>query len=114
MAKTKVFLVAMLVTAIISASIILAYSLRERTDISRDGGEKTAEEGQEGWVGIDEGVIEKYASESGREVSPPLLPVDNGDLILFFFTFFAFIAGCTVGYAWSRVMRPKEAGSKSA
>jgi len=61
-----------------------------------------AEEKQEKWGGIDEAVIEKYATEKGREAAEPLFNVE-GDMLLFLFAMAGAIGGFIMGYQWHKV-----------
>jgi len=49
------------------------------------------------WHGVDESVIEKLASEKGRQVKEPLIPLE-GDIELFCFALFSAIGGFIAGY----------------
>lgn len=61
-----------------------------------------AEEKPEKWAGIDEAVVEKYASERGRPAAEPLIPVE-GDLLLFLFALAGATGGFVMGYYWHKV-----------
>ena len=39
----------------------------------------------EPWQGLDEAVVERFAAEAGRHARGPLIPTDQGDLLLFVF-----------------------------
>ena len=57
---------------------------------------------KEKWAGIDEAVVEKYASDRGREAAEPLFNVE-GDMLLFLFALAGAIGGFTMGYYWHEV-----------
>ncbi|PLY01922.1 MAG: cobalt ABC transporter permease [Desulfuromonas sp.] len=61
-----------------------------------------AEEKTEKWTGIDEAVIERYATEQGREAAEPLFNVE-GDMLLFLFAMAGAIGGFIMGYQWHKV-----------
>ena len=61
-----------------------------------------AEEQKEKWAGIDEAVIEKYATDKGREASDPLFNVE-GDMLLFLFALAGAVGGFIMGYYWHKV-----------
>ena len=61
-----------------------------------------AEEQKEKWAGIDEAVIEKYATDKGREASAPLFNVE-GDMLLFLFALAGAAGGFIMGYYWHKV-----------
>lgn len=54
----------------------------------------------EKWPGVDEAVVEKYASEHGREAREPLINTDQGDLLLFVFLLAGAVGGFAAGYYW--------------
>ncbi len=62
----------------------------------------TAEEKKEKWAGIDEAVIEKYATDKGREAADPPFNVE-GDMLLFLFALAGAIGGFVMGYHWHKV-----------
>ena len=57
---------------------------------------------KEKWAGIDEAVIEKYATDKGREAAEPLFNVE-GDMLLFLFALSGAIGGFVMGYYWHKV-----------
>lgn len=61
-----------------------------------------AEASKEKWAGIDEAVIEKYATDQGREAAEPLFNVE-GDMLLFLFALAGAIGGFLMGYQWHKV-----------
>jgi hypothetical protein len=65
------------------------------------GGEKSS------WGGVDENVVEKYASEAGREAREPFINTDKGDLLLFVFALGGAIGGFAAGYYWRRLVMEK-------
>lgn len=54
----------------------------------------------EKWPGVDETVIERYASEYGREAKAPLIDTDQGDMLLFLFLIAGAVGGFIAGYYW--------------
>ena len=61
-----------------------------------------AEEKEEKWGGIDETVIERYATERGRVASEPFISVE-GDMLLFLFALAGAAGGFVMGYYWHKV-----------
>jgi len=61
-----------------------------------------AEEQAEKWGGIDETVIERYATERGRTATEPFISVE-GDLLLFLFALAGAAGGFVMGYYWHKV-----------
>lgn len=60
------------------------------------------------WTGVDEAVVEKIAGEHGREVKPPLINPDKGDLLLFVFLVAGAVSGFVAGYNWRKLNEPKK------
>jgi hypothetical protein len=69
--------------------------------------------GAEKWSGVDESVVEKFASERGREARDPLINTDQGDLLLFFFLLAGVVGGFAGGYYWRMLLEGKTAGPES-
>jgi cobalt/nickel transport system permease protein/cobalt/nickel transport protein len=65
-----------------------------------------AEEGK--WDGVDAKVVEKYAKMYGREPKEPIINTDQGDLLLFVFTFFGALGGFIMGYNFRRVFKEQK------
>lgn len=63
--------------------------------------------GESKWTGVDESVVEKYASKYGREAKQPLINTDQGDLLLFVFLLAGAVGGFAAGYYW-RVLTQKQ------
>lgn len=99
MRKTSVISI-LIVAFLVAASVLLSFMLHRRsTEAETDGDLK--------WSGMDESVIEKYAEESGRTPAEPLIPVEEGDLLLFLFAIGGFFSGCLVGYLWRKLFGEK-------
>lgn len=62
---------------------------------------------QDKWQGVDEAVIEKFASEKGKQVKEPLIPLE-GDTELFVFAVFSAIGGFIAGYYWRQLLQQKK------
>jgi hypothetical protein len=66
--------------------------------------EETAATEEEGkWIGIDVSIVEKYAEKYGRPPRDPYINTDQGDLLLFVFTFFGLIGGIIIGYNFRKL-----------
>lgn len=57
------------------------------------------------WEGVDEAVVEKIASEHGREARDPLIDPGSGDLLLFAFLVAGAAGGFLAGYYWRQLTR---------
>ena len=60
----------------------------------------------EKWPGVDKSVIEKVATEHGKEARNPFINTDQGDLLLFVFLLAGAVGGFVAGYYW-RVITEK-------
>ncbi len=63
--------------------------------------------GADKWSGVDESVVEKFASERGREAHDPLINTDQGDLLLFVFLLAGVVGGFAGGYSWRMLLEGK-------
>ncbi len=61
----------------------------------------TEEEGK--WTGIDVSIVGKYAEKYGRPPRDPYINTDQGDLLLFVFTFFGLVGGIIIGYNFRKL-----------
>jgi cobalt/nickel transport system permease protein len=59
------------------------------------------------WTGVDESVVERVASEHGREAWEPFINTDQGDLLLFVFLIAGAVGGFVMGYYWRGVFDKK-------
>lgn len=66
------------------------------------------------WKGVDEAVVEKVASEHGREARGPLIDPGRGDLLLFVFLLAGVGAGFAAGYYWRTLTDRKSNETGSA
>jgi ABC-type cobalt transport system substrate-binding protein len=60
------------------------------------------------WPGVDEAVVEKYASQLGYEASDPYINTDQGDLLLFVFALAGGVGGFIMGYYWHKLFVVKQ------
>jgi len=56
------------------------------------------------WSGVDEVVIEKVASEHGREAGATLIDLEQGDIGLFLFLIAGALGGFAAGYYWRSIL----------
>jgi hypothetical protein len=112
--RTKTSLTITVVTLVAALSLFAAFALRER---ARLGDENTGPGEEEGaaWSGMDEAVVEQYSILSGREPAGPVLPVEEGDLLLFLFCLAGLVGGFAAGYFWRMlVSEPRHTGKADA
>ena len=55
------------------------------------------------WTGIDVSIVGKYAEKYGHPPRKPYINTDQGDLVLFVFTFFGLIGGIIIGYNFRKL-----------
>jgi len=70
-----------------------------------------AQEGK--WVGIDEKVVEKIATEHGRPPRESLINTDQGDLLLFVFLGAGTLGGFAAGYYWHKLITSPPSAAQS-
>jgi cobalt/nickel transport system permease protein len=63
--------------------------------------------GEEKWPGVDKAVVEKFATEHGREAKRNLINTDQGDLLLFVFLIAGAAGGFAGGYYWRILVERK-------
>lgn len=68
-----------------------------------DAAETVASEEEGKWVGIDVSIVGKYAEKYGRPPRDPYINTDQGDLLLFVFTFFGLVGGIIIGYNFRKL-----------
>jgi cobalt/nickel transport system permease protein len=59
------------------------------------------------WAGVDETVVEKFATAAGRPPREPFINTDQGDLLLFVFLLAGTVGGFVAGYYYRELFRPK-------
>jgi hypothetical protein len=64
------------------------------------------------WPGVDEAVVKKFAKEANREAREPLIPTDQGDLLLFVFLAAGAVGGFIGGYYYRELFPPKRREEK--
>ncbi|MDR4504343.1 MAG: hypothetical protein MRK01_06055 [Candidatus Scalindua sp.] len=65
--------------------------------------ETVASEEDVKWTGIDVSIVGKYAEKYGRPPREPYINTDQGDLLLFVFTFFGLVGGIVIGYNFRKL-----------
>jgi hypothetical protein len=66
--------------------------------------EETAASEEEGkWTGIDVSIVGKYAEKYGHPPRDSYINTDQGDLLLFVFTFFGLVGGIVIGYNFRKL-----------
>jgi hypothetical protein len=59
------------------------------------------------WSGVDETVVEKFASAHNRVAKEPFINTDQGDLLLFVFLLAGTLGGFVGGYYWRALTENK-------
>jgi hypothetical protein len=65
--------------------------------------ETVASEEEGKWIGIDVSIVGKYAEKYGHPPKDPYINTDQGDLLLFVFTFFGLVGGIVIGYNFRKL-----------
>ena len=66
-----------------------------------------AAEHESKWAGVDETVVEKFATAAGRPPREPFINTDQGDLLLFVFLVAGTVGGFVGGYYFRELFPPK-------
>ncbi len=109
--RTRKLVTFLFIAMITIVSLYASFHLRERSTLH--DGEDEGGEGAASWAGMDEAVVERYATMSGREASGPLLPVEEGDLPLFLFCLAGLAGGFLAGYFWRMLITEGIPSSRS-
>jgi cobalt/nickel transport system permease protein len=59
------------------------------------------------WPGVDEAVVERYATAAGRPPRAPLIAPGEGDMLLFLFLVAGAVGGFVAGYYFRALFPPK-------
>ncbi len=65
------------------------------------------------WPGVDETVVEKYATAAGRPPQRPLVDPGEGSLLLFLFLIAGAVGGFAAGYYFREVFPRKASRGRS-
>ncbi len=57
------------------------------------------------WGGVDESVVEHYATQAGRPPRDPYINTDRGDLLLLVFLLAGTAGGFVAGYSYRTLLR---------
>ncbi len=93
--------------------LIQSHALCETTansnNLMEDLEDKEIIESEEGkWTGIDVSIVGKYAEKYGHPPRKPYINTDQGDLLLFVFTFSGLIGGIIIGYNFRKLFVEKK------
>lgn len=99
--KLNIFFIAFMISTVISTALFAEERL-ENTDMPVA---QTSEEGA--WTGIDVSIVGKYAAKYGHPPRDPYINTDQGDLLLFVFTFAGVIGGFVIGFNVRRLFYEK-------
>ncbi|MDO8141064.1 MAG: hypothetical protein Q6358_06150 [Candidatus Brocadiales bacterium] len=59
------------------------------------------------WTGIDVSIVGKYATKYGHPPRDPYINTDQGDLLLFVFTFAGVVGGFVMGFNARKIFYEK-------
>lgn len=90
--KTNIFFIVFLISSVLSTALFA----EERSENADMPAAQTNEE--EAWTGIDISIVGKYAAKYGYPPRDPYINTDQGDLLLFVFTFAGVIGGFVIGF----------------
>jgi len=97
----KYFIVLVFILSLIQAHAL--YATEADNTIKDIEDKETIESETEKWTGIDVSIVGKYAEKYGHPPKDPYINTDQGDLLLFVFTFFGLIGGIIIGYNFRKL-----------
>ncbi len=97
----KYFIVFVFTLCLIQAHALCATEANNTPKSIEDKETIESENGK--WTGIDVSIVGKYAEKYGHPPRDPYINTDQGDLLLFVFTFFGLIGGIIIGYNFRKL-----------
>ncbi len=97
----KYFIIFVLTLCLIQAHAL--YAAEADNTINGIENRETLESETGKWTGIDVSIVGKYAEKFGHPPRDPYINTDQGDLLLFVFTFFGLIGGIIIGYNFRKL-----------
>jgi hypothetical protein len=97
----KYFIILVFTLSLIQAHALYAAEADNTINGLKDN--ETVESETEKWTGIDVSIVGKYAEKYGYPPRDPYINTDQGDLLLFVFTFFGLIGGIIIGYNFRKL-----------
>ncbi|MGR3173077.1 MAG: hypothetical protein ACUZ8N_00570 [Candidatus Scalindua sp.] len=97
----KYFIILIFILCLIPAHALCATEANNTIKGVEDKETIESENGK--WTGIDVSIVGKYAEKYGHPPRKPYINTDQGDLLLFVFTFFGLIGGIIIGYNFRKL-----------
>ena len=99
----KYFVIFTFILCLIQSNALCAAEANSN-NLMEDFEDKEIIESEEGkWTGIDVSIVGKYAEKYGHPPRKPYINTDQGDLLLFVFTFSGLIGGIIIGYNFRKL-----------
>ena len=99
----KYFIIFTFILCCIQSHVLCATEANSN-NLMEDLEDKKITESEEGkWTGIDVSIVGKYAEKYGHPPRKPYINTDQGDLLLFVFTFSGLIGGIIIGYNFRKL-----------
>ena len=100
----KYFVIFIFILCFFQSHVLYAAGSNMPEPIEGIEAEETVKSEEEGnWVGIDVSIVGKYAEKYGHPARDPYINTDQGDLLLFVFTFFGLVGGIVIGYNFRKL-----------
>ncbi|MFQ5685559.1 MAG: hypothetical protein ACE5GV_02750 [Candidatus Scalindua sp.] len=99
----KYFIIFAFILCLIQAHALCATEANSNNSIEDIEDQKKIESETGKWTGIDVSIVGKYAEKYGHPPKDPYINTDQGDLLLFVFTFFGLIGGIIIGYNFRKL-----------
>ncbi|NUO08963.1 MAG: hypothetical protein HUU08_09850 [Candidatus Brocadia sp.] len=105
LSRRKLNILSFALIIILPLSVSLCAFAKETLNKTDAQAIQTSEEGA--WTGIDVSIVGKYASKYGHPPRDPYINTDQGDLLLFVFTFAGVVGGFVIGFNARRLFYEK-------
>ncbi len=99
----KYFIIFTFILCLIQSHALCAAEANSNNPIEDIEDQEKIESEEGKWTGIDVSIVGKYAEKYGHPPRKPYINTDQGDLLLFVFTFSGLIGGIIIGYNFRKL-----------
>ncbi len=99
----KYFIIFTFILCLIQSHALCAAEANSNNPVEDIEDQEEIESKEGKWTGIDVSIVGKYAEKYGHPPRKPYINTDQGDLLLFVFTFSGLIGGIIIGYNFRKL-----------